>query len=287
MSFETSETSLDSGQPLFLFTFSRTGRTWRYTNVNKAIVYGGYTFAPLAIKENGISQESGGSSDDYRVTMPSSAPLCQYLDAINTSFPITLLVHKAHVLMGDDGEWEEPESGGAKLMWAGNLVSVSRPSISQRELTLMTMASSMKRGGLRLSWGRNCPHMLYGRGCLVNKASYATTLAGLIILDGVTLQCAAVDALADGWFSGGFVEWEYEGGLVERTAIESHVGDILNLMGTTQGMQYALDGSMPFVAYAGCDRTADTCHVKFNNILNHGGIEYLQGKSPFRGEPIF
>lgn len=287
MSFEDLEISLDSGQPAFLFAFSREGRTWRYTNVSRDIVYGGNTYTATPIVDGGITQESGTSSDEYRLTVPASIPLCVYLDAVNTSFPITLFVYKVHLEMGAGGQYNEPDAGTAKLMWAGNLVTVNRPSTSQREISLLTAASSLKRGGLRLSWGRNCPHMLYGRGCLVNKASFATVMISPSIVNGVQIQSAALDALADGWFSGGFVEWEYEAGLIERTAVESHAGAVLTLLGTTQGMQHAIDNATTFTAYAGCDRTADTCHTKFNNILNNGGIEYLQGKSPFAGEPIF
>lgn len=290
MSFDLLERSLDSGQPVLLFEMSRTGRTWRYTNIDKDLVYGGNTYTGLPIVDGGIAQDGGAEADEYRLTMPADAEFCQYLDAVNTSFTITLRASKAHLAesSSEPGEYADPVSGDVRLMWAGNLTTVNRPAQNIRELSFATLASSMKRGGLRLSWSRNCNLMLYGRGCLVNKATYATTLTAPTVVDGITLSSAAADALPDGWFSGGFVEWQWESGLIERTAIETHVGAVLTLLGSTQGMQHAIDEAAgSFIAYPGCNRTPGVCHTKFGNSANFGGVEYMQGKSPFSGEPVF
>ena len=45
-------------------------------------------------------------------------------------------------------------------------------------------------------------------------------------------------------------------------------------------------GSVPFEAFAGCDRTFATCQSKFGNSLNFGGFPWIPVKNPFAGDSI-
>lgn len=288
MTFLSIETSLDSGSPVFLYQIFRSGVGWRYTNVDRNVVYETYTYNALPILNSGIVQEGGAESDEFSLTMPASAPFCQYLDAVNTTYPINILVLKVHPDNIATGDVLAATSGTASLLWAGELITINRPAQNQRELTFATSASGLRRAGLRLTWARACPHTLYGRGCLVDKSAYATTLTSPVVVDGITLSSAAADALADGWFNGGFIQWSYQSGVLENVGIESHVGAVLTLQGSTQGMAQAIAANAgPFIAYPGCNRTPAQCNTRFNNSLNYGGIEYLQGESPFSGKPLF
>lgn len=99
------------------------------------------------------------------------------------------------------------------------------------------------------------------------------------------ISVSASGERAVGGFAGGFIEWESEAGVLERIGIESESAGSVVVLGSTQGMSLGVGGS--FRAYPGCNRTASQCNTKFGNLLNFGGINHLQGKSPFSGDPIF
>jgi uncharacterized phage protein (TIGR02218 family) len=125
--------------------------------------------------------------------------------------------------------------------------------------------------------------MLYQRGCFVDKSLYAVSLSSISVISGTAITSITAGIYASGYFNGGFIEWQSDAGVIECTGIESHVSAILNLFGFSQGMDVATN----FIAYPGCNRTADQCKDKFNNSLNFGGVKHMQGKSPFDGNPVF
>lgn len=284
MSFDTEETSDQQGRPVHFVRFSRQSKEWLYTNTDQDIVFNAQTYTAVPLKIPNILQGGDPQSDDVQISLPASATLSQYLDIRNPTTAITVTIRKGHVVEDDaTGAFTAPLLIDCPIIWVGELVSVSRPQINERVLSCTNQLSSTRRGGLRLTWGRNCPHMLYERGCFVDKVAFGTGLASITIIDGVSLSAAEVDALADGYFSGGFLEWNSEVGVIERVGIDTHVGAILTLLGSTFGIA----GGTSYKAYPGCDRTATTCNSKFSNILNYGGINHMQGRSPFDGNPVF
>jgi Phage conserved hypothetical protein BR0599 len=501
MSFLSIESSAQDGRPVFLLKVSRTGKEWLYTNADQNIVFDSQTYLAVPVSITGISQTGDAKAENVEVKLPTSASICTYLESVTPTEALKIVLRKIH--MSEDvptSVLNAPALIDAPIVWVGEVVDFGRPTLNSRVLTCNTLALSLARGGLRLSWGRNCPHVLYGRGCLLNKELYATTLTGVHVIDGVTLgatefgsngnnvvtpisildECTTLTGwlkslnsavydyssivgiytggnsffssaehnestpawaikdftvagfsnitmetvvvvrgvsgndsaalavmfdttlkgngvrillagrigvnmgisicntgsflggfgavlssagcstaistgvaykivatkttasgvvtivaqvyvgaalvgsttlvsttsaiksgghfglislhgddqidvsyeyfligssgiLAPAGFSGGFIEWESEPGVLERTGIEFDSTGQARVFGTTHGMA----GGSNFRAFVGCDRTANTCHNTFRNMLNYGGINHMQGRSPFDGQPIF
>lgn len=71
-------------------------------------------------------------------------------------------------------------------------------------------------------------------------------------------------------------------GTVERRMLESQVGTLLTVFGTTERLT---EGDVVSL-YPGCDRSPTICDEKFDNLDNFGGFPFMPGESPF-GTVIF
>ncbi len=123
---------------------------------------------------------------------------------------------------------------------------------------------------------------MYDTDCTVDPTAFRVE-ATLLTITGATVESATFDGYDDGYFDGGYVEWDIGGGEQERRGIETHVGSVLTLLGGTDGIATGL----AVRTYPGCDGTDTTCNDKFDNIENSGGHPHLQGSSPFDGNPVF
>jgi uncharacterized phage protein (TIGR02218 family) len=282
VAFADYESSLEAGRPLFLYEFARQGKAWYYCNAELDIFYDNKTYLALPITQSDSTQSGKVNNNVMEITIPATAAMCQYLDLITPMSQIGVIVKKSHF---DVVEQFDPSD--VQSYWTGTLAGIKRSSAYKRTFVCNSLIETVSRNGLRLTWGRNCPHMLYGRGCNVNgsvdKEDYDLALASPTIVDGVTLEAAELAGEPDGWFNGGFVVWQTESGVYELRTIETHVGDTLTMFGSTTGMS----GGLSFKAYPGCDRLPDTCNTKFGNMPNYGGVKHLQGRSPFDGNPVF
>lgn len=284
MAFSDNEESIQEGRPAYFLTFSRTGKSWRYTDIDQNVTLDSqvYLATPFSIPD--IVQSGDAKAEELSISIPSTTAIAQYLDARVPSEEIVVTLRKAHLIENAAlGTFTAPAISDAPIFWVGEVIEVKRPSIIERELVCNTLSLTMARGGLRLTWSRSCPHVLYRRGCLVNPATFAVPLSSVTVVNGVSVSSASADAQPDGWFDGGYLTWNPEAGVTEMIGIESHIGPVLNLLGPTSG----LAGGTNYVAYPGCNRTAEMCNSKFSNILNFGGIRFLTGKSPFDGNPVF
>jgi hypothetical protein len=288
MTFHASETSQESGRPVYLLKFVRQGKTWFYTNAEFDISFNSDLYLSAGIVIPDIVQ-TGTATDgdgDVRITLPRSTTVAQYMDQMATSAEMSLFIRKAHMVEDPaDGSYDAPGSADdAPVVWIGNVVGVGRPNPLIREFACAQL--NLGRGGLRLSWGRSCPLMLYSEGvgrCNVDKTAFAVPMAEIFIVNGVAVSAPEAGEQEAGYFTGGFIEWESEPGVTERRGIELHSGEVMTIMGTVDGM----DGATNIVVYPGCNRTPTHCHERFDNMLNYGGINHLQGKSPFDGDPVF
>lgn len=285
MSFTTREESLQDGRPVYFFQFFRTGKNWYYTNTDREITFNSVPYEPMPVSVSSMRRTGDAKSDELRVTMPASAGISQYIDNLSPSDPLYLRIRKGHMTeTASTGAFSAPVLADAPVCWVGEVLGTQRPTPNQRVFVCNSIGATMSRGGLRLTWSRQCPHMLYSsRGCKVNKADFDVALSSVTVVNGITISSTSLDALPDGWFTGGFIEWLSEAGVTERRGIETHLGAQAVLFGTTQGISTGTS----FVAYPGCSRLPAICDSKFDNSLNFGGIEHLQGKSPFDGTPIF
>lgn len=496
MAFSDFEESIQQGRPAYFLKVVRGPKEWYYTNGDQDLEFDGHTYLGVPLGVPDIQYTGEARSQQISFSLPSSAAVSQYLDTLSPTSEVAVFLRKGHLTEDlDTGLFTSPALVDTPVIWVGTLTSVGRPSIVERRLNCDSLALSMQRGGLRLSWSRTCPHVLYERGCFVDKAAFAVPLTNFTVLDNITVtadefavgsstpytlavsdvgnnlalwaksptlrgslqvgveynntiggyelqydevhnanegawmkrnfRVSSADSLTfdaetrffnygqaafllmtnldgsegiqvdiqngntlriskarnyasckfvlgvlastsvaglvsgpwykvhvvitkvsgghqivvelrdpsntllatvsytgafktgpycgvsngheddaaalwltyyrnfsvsangviDGFpFAGGFIEWESEPGVLERTGIEDATSPgAITVFGSTRGMATGSN----FVAYPGCDRTALVCDVRFNNLLNFGGVNHLQGKNPFTFSPVF
>lgn len=269
------------GEPISLYEFSR--RTvptltdvplttyYRYTSADRDITLGEVIYTAIPISDDGVKQSGDSVSDQLSVTMPANLHVPQLFTGNPPDDPIRLVVRRTH-----NGEAD------SFVAWAGTVGNAKRLDELKTALVCNTVSASLNRGGLRLSWQRGCPHALYDSQCRAAPTSFST-LGTITAIGAGILTVPAFDALADGWFNGGWVEMLESDGHTVRRGIVSHSGAGVLLLGSTRG--FVVDAVVAGIA--GCDRSANTCNSKFNNLPNYGGHVYLPGKSPFDGNPAF
>lgn len=271
MSFDFFERSNALGQPIALYDFELGPHHWRYTNAEHDVPALGEVYEAVAISDDGMTLSGDTQNDDIVIKLPASVPFAKLFIGTPPSMPMYVTIRFK------DRADEQVPVGMVCEVKAGKRVSTV-----EFEITCKSISSSLNRNGLRLSWGRGCPHALYDRGCKVNPALYATAIQ-IQGLTGNSVESSALAAIAHNYLSGGYLEFDLMAGVKERRAIERHAGAIITLLGNTDGLTV---GDW-IVVYPGCDRTTPTCQLKFNNLSNYGGFPHLPNKSPFDGDPVF
>lgn len=265
MSWNQFEYSTADGRPVTLYEFVR-GDTlfYRYTNADKDIVLNDAVWAAQAISDSGMS---AGSGDNLDVTVPAENAVARLFRGVSPSRPVRVRIYRWHV---DDASTE------FRTVWVGTIKEAKREAIDRTRLVTASLASTFSRVGLRLTYGRACPHALYDHNCKVDPESFG--VSGLVIdsLDGAEITVALPVGLENGWFTGGYVEWETDG-ITERRGLKVQDGNVIGVIGGTSGLSEGL----VIALFPGCNRTISQCAEKFSNHLNYGGQPHMPGKSPF------
>lgn len=276
MSFDDFEQSNYDGQPIALYEFTLGTKKWHYSSDEVDTILPGspdpIVFTATAISDSGLVQSGDGNNNEMVVTLPSSTEIAQVFSTTPPSDEIWLTIRRKQ--RADDD---------APVMWVGTLSSSKQTNLRTTQFNCQLLSATFNRNGLRLSWGRQCPHALYDRNCKVNKNLFATAFT-VASLSGNVINAPALGAYPTAYFSNGFFEFTMISGAIERRAIEHHFGTQLSILGTSEGLTV---GAF-IMAYPGCARHTQECNSKFNNLVNFGGYPHMPGKSPFNGlSPIF
>jgi len=266
MSFAQKETSNYSAEPISLYEFTTESKTWRYCSDIDDYTLDGNVYIGVPASDSGMSQSGEAEGDGITITLPRSAEFATLFQGTAPAAEIWATVRRVQ-----HGEQDAP------VHWIGTVSGVKDVGASKVEITCNILTASFNRLGLRLTWGRQCPHALYDRNCRVNKAAFGVAVQ-VQSLTGVSITAPGLN-VGNGYFTNGFFEWQLESGLMDRRPIESHTGNTIVVLGTADGVRVG-DWLM---VYPGCARTTAVCDTKFNNLPNYGGIPHLPGKSPFDG----
>lgn len=269
MSYDVIESSEWQGEPIEMYTLSRSTHAWRYTSADHNVTVNGSLFTAIPIKRSALEQNQDTSRSPITISMDKDAP---FLGQFRGS-PPTDIVHLTVQRMHEG----DPE---VTTPWVGRVVNVKFLE-REAEVRCEPVYTSIKRPVLRRRYQTTCPHVLYGVQCGVLNSSFLTqtTLSGV---SGSLITASVFNSKPDAYYAGGYVDWETDG-VVERRFILSHTGTTLTLnlpfKGIAQGDRVR--------AYPGCDHALNTCNSKFNNVDNYGGQPFYPNKNPFTGSPIF
>lgn len=279
MSFNEYEISNQEGRPVYLYDFRLGTLHWRYTSADRDIEWGFEEdeVTPLVWQAKAIFHEQitqgGSDNNDLQVPMQRDIPLVPLFRVNAPMVPLWLTVRRRH---------RDDPSTDAPISWIGTVGNIKDEDEATARAYCNNIAATFDRNGLRLFWGRGCPHSLYGRGCWVDKADHAYT-ATVASFTPVQVTIAEEIVPDEGSFSGGFMEWTRPDGIMERRGIEAALDE----------STFAILGQIDEIAdeteitlYPGCARTTANCKL-FDNLPNYGGFPHLPGKSPFDGTPVF
>lgn len=281
MTFAAFEGSREDGGPIQLFHFrwgTEATEYYAYTDHTEEVtvdhggVIGVVTYEPVPIYRGNI--ESNGSLDKsaIRIKTDIGTELAEIFRIWPPASVVNLTIRQGHP--------EDPDDEYV-VIWVGRVVSAQR---MQSELALSgePVSTSMRRPGLRATYGYGCRHVLYGPQCQADKPS-ATVSSTVASIDGATVT------LAPGWegafdpdkFLRGMVEWEIATGSIDRRMIIRVDGDTLHLSGLPNGLAV----SDPIDVVLGCNHilyAADggDCEGLHDNILNNGGFRWIPLVNP-------
>ena len=273
MSYNDLEISNQDGRPIALYEFQYGNTYWRYCTADEDKTINGHTYEAKAILDEGVVQ-GGSDQNDLQITAQSDLPVAALFRNTQPSGKVWLTVRRWHIGDPDD---ETP------LLWSGTVLNAtSDDDGASVSLSCRSLGGSYDRQGLRLAWGRSCPHVLYSEfGCKVSKALHAYERE-IATVDGTSFTCVTHDEPAEGSFTGGFLEATRDDGSLDRKGIEVQAGNHFVVLGSTDGLEVGDTVTI----YPGCPRNTTGCKL-FNNLPNYGGFPHLPGKSPFDGSPVF
>ena len=265
MTFAAKELSQTSGAPVELYEFSLGTAYWRYCSGDEDQSYGGFVFA----QTNGLGREEIAQGDEanrpqLRIRMPAWLSVPRLFIPYPPQASTLLRIRRLHRA---DGE--------VRVIWTGRIISCTIRGPAA-ELICESWYTSLLRPGLRKHYMVRCAYDLYGSECGVTRASYQVEEA-LTAVVGAVLTAPSAGAHADGWYSGGFLNWESPEG-PRWGSIVAHSGTQLTLERAIPGL-YA---GATVIYYAGCNHTLLACWTKFFNGENFGGFPWLPDHNPFR-----
>lgn len=273
MTYEAHELSEAEGAPVELYTFSRgDALQWRYTSADRDLTVSAVLYTSAVIRRGRIEQGPEVRRSNLQLTVPHDFPIAELYKIAPPSDPIKLVVSEYH---------EGDSDGEVVTKWQGEIADVRFRGVDA-ELELTPLSGTFGSLGLRRAYQRPCPFVLYGPECRVNQETYRVT-GTVVDVSGLVVTVAEADTPPDGYFDGGFIEWEVATGTYERRFIASHAGAELTLDVHPLGLEVDTEVRM----YPGCDHTLDACHGKFSNALNYGGMPYIPQKNPFGSDPIY
>ncbi len=271
MTFGAYEQSIEDGQPIVLYRFTLGPTVWRYAAADEDLTIGGFVWKAVALQDDGVKQTGETASDQLVIEGTNRIGPAQVYRTEPPMTPIT-----AEKLMLHEGMTVPAVS------YVGEVVSVNEPAPGRCLIAVQSFGATMRRLGLRLGWQRTCPYDVYNPlTCKVDKTDFAENIT-LEYANGFGASSDGFAAFADNYFSGGFISWFDPVRGVQFVTVERHVGRDITLFSPSNSL-YA---GLMVTAYPGCNRTPTVCK-QFGNYPNYGGFEYMPGKSPFDGSPLF
>lgn len=248
-----------------LYKIVEGGNVWNLTSSDQSEVFGGDTFTPYVIGRNEVENKNELSRANIEVSFNIDSTIARrWLNGVtDTNVSITI--------------WSKQDSTYS-VIWKGSLAGV-KPDIKAITLIFENVLTSLRRAGLRARYQRSCRHVLYGRGCQVNKELFAVNGTATAVVSNVVTVAAAA-SYADQYFRGGMIE--APGGTLRF--IVSHVGNQITLIRPIKSLTDAVSIAPTAVRlFPGCDRSLTVCNGTFNNLPNNGSFPFIPLRNPFSG----
>lgn len=272
MSYDSLETSIESGQPIECYRFIAGSMQRFYTSAEDEQTIGAQAYTPKAIQRGNVSEGQDKRESDFSVTLPTSDDIAQLFVGTLPGVRVQLTVFRFH-----RGDGPTPET---IVVFNGYVHGVSYGQF-MKESTL-NCRPGLSSGGRQVpprTYQASCNFVLYDPDtCKADPTSPVNraTAKPVVSQVGNVLTVSGLGAYPSGWFTAGMVE--ADGGLDVRTVLEDDGAGNLTLMWPFASLPTIVD------VLAGCDHTGDGaagCAAKHDNIPNNGGFMFVPKKNAF------
>jgi uncharacterized phage protein (TIGR02218 family) len=270
MTYATLETGLQTAKPIELYEFRYGPTYYRYTSADEDVVFNTKTYESRAMSRNSIEATNEMARGALNINCERSLPMLDLFKFVPPGDVVQLTVYRLH--RGDTD---------AVVIWMGRVLNISWRGL-EATIHCESVYTSIKRPGLRRMYQKQCPHVLYSAPCGLDRTAWVASKT-VSSISGLEITLSNMGSHSDGYFAGGYVEWEFALDQYERRAIRSHVGAVV----TVNFQMIGLTPGAVLNVYPGCDHTLTTCHGKFSNSANYGGMPYIPTKNPFVGTPVY
>lgn len=173
-------------------------------------------------------------------------------------------------------DWSEPANRA--ILFSGSIGEVERGPLAFRaELRSLSHALNQPTGRI---FGRTCDADLGDGRCgidLDDPAFSATATVAASISTSV-LRTAGLDAHAPGFFRAGRLTWTSGANDGASVEIKRHLAaGSQRQIELAEAMPFAIEAGDGFSVTAGCDKTAETCKAKFDNLDRFRGFPFMPG----------
>lgn len=265
--YDDFELSADDGQPVELYEFVGTYKTYYYTSSAENYLYLSKTYLPVAGLRRSTVKASASDEDASDVTLdfPISAQLIKDYGFQTTPPSLMLTIYRIH-------------RGGteARPYWRGPVTSISLAGLRARVRVPSRFGYIMQGSIPSVYYQPPCNHVLFDDLCKVNRAANTVNTT----VQSVTGRVIVVDDIGlfpSGWFLGGEIVIPATN---ERRMIVAQ--DTVDLRKLTVNYAFArLSFGTAVQVVSGCDHSftsAGGC-PKYNNRKNFGGDPFIPGET--------
>lgn len=247
----------------------KSGSVLRYTSADLPLAANGYTFTTFNFKRGKTRLVAGIEVDTLDLTLYG-----------NDS---TLIFGQAYPRFAQNGgldganvrleraflyDWGQPVVG-ALWMFSGRIAEVW-PSRTAVKVAVKSDLEILNTPMPRNLYQPKCGYMLYDSGCAVSKAAFKVSSS---VAAGST-RSAIKSALAQaaGWFTGGTITFISGPNVGVTRTVKSFAGGEFT---TAIPLPFAPTTGDTFDALPGCDKSMQTCELKFNNKARFRGFPYV------------
>jgi hypothetical protein len=261
--FDDDERSVAQGRPIDLFTIVTTSETFHLTSHVVNVTFGGQVFTAITMSRGDLQAAQDLTSRELIVYLPITHPIVQRYAAFGIPAQSVLVTLQRL----------QEVSGLAVQAWQGfgNALTVEGHTAQMRVPPITSDAMAIKLPIVGAS--KTCPHVLFDRQCSPpvfggpSRAAFTVDCQGPVQIGNTLLVSGLSGTVPNGWATFGYVQM-LNG---TRRQIWNHVLGTL----TIDAPFADADISGQVFVVAGCDHLIATCRDKFSNVINQGGMPYL------------
>ena len=264
------------------------GTVLRYTDFQSPVKLSGNTFSDAGPYPlwSGFSQKIGVEVDEAKMQL-----WALYTNLVESTAVLQLfgqgafdgadvLVQRCIMPDPNDGSVPRPinfdTSAGAVTLMHGNISDINELDASHADFAIKSKKELLNIPFPWRTYQPSCQWTLYGAGCTLNQASFE--VSGTVSAGSNNLLLNTDLTNVNGDFT--------EGVITFTSGANSGVSRTVRLyqfVGTATPAQVLLWLALPntpapgdsFTIVPGCDKQKSTCEIKFGNLINHGGFEFI------------